>query len=1604
MARLSKGLCPSAWPCSRWARPIGRPPALPAARVLALLNERRGDVFSDENIELLQALDITALREVARCSVQMDKAGLTPFLRLAKRLCAYSSSMGHYAAFLDAFMRIMCPRLAQKTNGEKTVQPLDVQTCLLDSIDLPPEYEDRKKYPNNSTLHYTALHLAAEGKCGAEGQFFVDKLIDAESMAATDTFERTHYAAFLDAFMRIMCPRLAQKTNGEKTVQPLDVQTCLLDSIDLPPEYEDRKKYPNNSTLHYTALHLAAEGKCGAEGQFFVDKLIDAESMAATDTFERTPLHLALRQKNTWLAENLVGKGASLTAADSTGATPLILAAAMGLTGTVSSIVQAAKSANILAAVIAARDNGGRTPLHYAVKSCQGAVALLLANGADPHVADALRRTPLHIAANESTDSANNAWTVGRALIAAKSDVNAKDTYGRTPIHYTFAKLRGMRSTAKTDPVGVLSRLCAVKGVLVDEVDKESKRSPLHYAALRGASVCSFFLMRHGAVFDRPDAQGNTPLALALYGNHQDLALCFVERGASVCGHVAVEGPPESMFRTVARRESQSIVHVLLEGGFPLAHALHDALEESKVTLALDLLERSGGPLADDASPYAALRRNYLHSLARARGGEAADPARLAEVVEKIGADRPQWSAADSDGRTPLHYAAERYNVAMASLAIRSGAPVDTADARGHTPLVLAAGIDQRAAGAGTCAMARLLLHAGASPETRFLVRRGGQKEPVEHTLLTWAARSGANDLAALLVANGADANAADSRGRTAAMHTVRQRSFTVALLTALVTAGASPDTRFVIKKTVPEKKTYAPGERPVMVVRRCEYTLLTWAVKNRVGNEWVRREVCGGEQQRVLAIPFVKLLLDKGADPNLPDSKGRTPLHHAVRLHATSAPESLAVLAELLGRQATRTDIEFAVKRRGKAPVANTLATWAVRSRDAQLLSTVLGGTARLRLDLADGKGRSPLILAVRMNDVGVAHQLLAGSDAAAVDYCDRAGRTALHHCVCPLRLGSYENVEMVAALAAAHPKCLADAEGHTPFDLARAQTDGVMVAALESHGLAESQSPVVEPEAAQPAFAEPVDWEAAAEEAVRAAEERERAAPDRTPEVDCKTIRERMEVVADEEGRPCDALLSAVDVMKGRYGVCFFYRAQLLRTLATGNVVLWTRWGRVGYDGEHQQTPFPDVASGRKAYADLLRMKLRKFRRVEISYRPRTADLLRPFNEDELRRPLGSVGAAMATVLTVTTDPRAIRSALSRSYGGESLPNVPLGRVRRETLFRARDVARKLAEEAIPAMEAAQAPADIKRALEEVVALSNEYYEAIPREDFSARAMEPIRDRRQAERELAMVERMLELQVSARVVVAAQAQCPATNPLEYCFRALDMHAEDLREDSAEFRLIDQYASVTGCGRRVHSAVRVVRRADHESRAATSRKPGKHLLLWHGSSAENYMGILLQGLRVSPAEARLTGKRFGNGIYFADMLEKAAQYGSQVFLLCDVALGAVHKVTEQSPLIDPAFDPARAGIDTTKAEGRRFPDPAGSVVLADGTIVPCGQPRDREAAGLGAAIQHDEFVAHSAAQVLIRYVVLLKCDEAARAARSLVAVERGPGAGPMEI
>ncbi len=64
-------------------------------------------------------------------------------------------------------------------------------------------------------------------------------------------------------------------------------------------------------------------------------------------------------------------------------------------------------------------------------------------------------------------------------------------------------------------------------------------------------------------------------------------------------------------------------------------------------------------------------------------------------------------------------------------------------------------------------------------------------------------------------------------------------------------------------------------------------------------------------------------------------------------------------------------------------------------------------------------------------------------------------------------------------------------------------------------------------------------------------------------------------------------------IDVKKYFYGQANYYKMQLLRNKAQNTYILWTRWGRIGDQGESQRTPFKTLEEAQKEFHKVFKQK---------------------------------------------------------------------------------------------------------------------------------------------------------------------------------------------------------------------------------------------------------------------------------------------------------------------------------------------------------------------------------------------------------------------------
>ena len=295
-------------------------------------------------------------------------------------------------------------------------------------------------------------------------------------------------------------------------------------------------------------------------------------------------------------------------------------------------------------------------------------------------------------------------------LLAANPDVELRDRFGRTALHWA-ARLGDLAAAT-----ALLKKGAEVK--VRDDVDSSS---PLHLAAKAGRAALVKLLAAHGAEIDARTAYGQTPLMECLN------ALCherFFEETADIePSHSFNFNPYQSTEKFITRDEAPEVVKALLEHG-----AAVNVRDGADVT-----------PLH-----FAVLGKH-------------------AAVVELLAANGADVNAADNAGRTPLHRPAEFSPFSMhfdgpdpeaaeiTRILLEHKAAADLKDKEGYTPL-----LRESEHGCADAVQALLAAKASAAATTTH-----------GETALHLAVRSGNMDTVVVLADAKLDANASNKDGQT---------------------------------------------------------------------------------------------------------------------------------------------------------------------------------------------------------------------------------------------------------------------------------------------------------------------------------------------------------------------------------------------------------------------------------------------------------------------------------------------------------------------------------------------------------------------------------------------------------------------------------------------------------------------------------------------------------------------------------------------------------------------------------------------------------------------------------------------------------------------
>uniref|UniRef100_A0A8C4HIZ1 Poly [ADP-ribose] polymerase n=1 Tax=Dicentrarchus labrax TaxID=13489 RepID=A0A8C4HIZ1_DICLA len=462
----------------------------------------------------------------------------------------------------------------------------------------------------------------------------------------------------------------------------------------------------------------------------------------------------------------------------------------------------------------------------------------------------------------------------------------------------------------------------------------------------------------------------------------------------------------------------------------------------------------------------------------------------------------------------------------------------------------------------------------------------------------------------------------------------------------------------------------------------------------------------------------------------------------------------------------------------------------------------------------------------------------------------------------------------------------------------------------------------------------------------------------------------------VLEQSGKMYSATLGLVDIVRGTNS---YYKLQLLEDDVQKRYWVFRSWGRVGTTiGGNKLDNFHDKNSALDNFLGVYKEKTgnswgsSNFTKYPNKFYPLEID----YGQDE-----EAVKRLTATTGTKSKLAKPVQELIKTIFDVESmkkamvefeidLQKMPLGKLSKRQIQSAYALLTEVQQAVSDCLPESQ-----------ILDLSNRFYTLIPH-DFGMKKPPLLNNLDYIQAKVQMLDNLLDIEV-AYSLLRGGAQDNESDPIDINYEKLKTKIEVVDKTTREAEIIMQYVKNTHAATHntytleVQEIFKVVREGERQ-RYRPFEELHNRQLLWHGSRATNYAGILSQGLRIAPPEAPVTGYMFGKGVYFADMVSKSANYchTSQsdpvgLLLLAEVALGNMHELKKASHITK-----LPKGKHSVKGLGRTAPDPSASVTL-DGVQVPLGKGAHTNIDDT--SLLYNEYIVYDVAQVNMKYLLKIK-------------------------
>ena len=435
----------------------------------------------------------------------------------------------------------------------------------------------------------------------------------------------------------------------------------------------------------------------------------------------------AASEQQAELVRSLVAKGSDVNAPLADGTTPLLWAAHWNDLEMAELLLGAGANVNT-------SDDHGVTALVRAAENASlPMIRQLLAAGANSKLTQANGLTPLMVAARTGN------LGVVKALLDAESDVNASTAeHGATALMW-----------ATTESHEDVVELLLASGAHANPSTTDGF-TPLLFAAANGDIELATRLLAGGVNINDTGVDGTHALPYAIVNGHHEFALFLLREGADATATLGTI----SALHAAAGNVGTWLGEWSRQHGFGERFRGNTLSGDQRISLVQSLLEHGADP-----NVRLLTSAMFMSYIANPREGAF---------------ERFACGTGDLRGATPLWVASHSANrdaddsIEIMRLLLSAGANLHLTTDDGTTPLMAASGLGR---GTYTPAEARGVKSETAEQAVKLLMEHGANvnaANEADFTALHGAAFRGNNEIIEYLIAQGADINARDFRGRTA--------------------------------------------------------------------------------------------------------------------------------------------------------------------------------------------------------------------------------------------------------------------------------------------------------------------------------------------------------------------------------------------------------------------------------------------------------------------------------------------------------------------------------------------------------------------------------------------------------------------------------------------------------------------------------------------------------------------------------------------------------------------------------------------------------------------------------------------------------------------